>query len=89
MTERDAGSETPRIATTAQRTDDGWVIDGHKAWTSRALHSDLMLLLARTAPYDPAHRADGLSTFLVDLHDQPDHDPRRGDGQPRHVRSPP
>ncbi len=71
VTERDAGSETPRIATTAQRTDDGWVIDGHKAWTSRALHSDLMLLLARTAPYDPADRADGLSTFLVDLRDRP------------------
>jgi acyl-CoA dehydrogenase len=71
VTERDAGSETPRIATTAKRTDDGWVIDGHKAWTSRALHSDLMLLLARTAPYDPAHRAGGLSTFLVDLRDRP------------------
>jgi len=71
VTERGAGSETPRIATTAKRTDDGWVIDGHKAWTSRALHSDLMLLLARTAPYDPAHRADGLSTFLVDLRDRP------------------
>jgi acyl-CoA dehydrogenase len=71
VTERDAGSETPRIATTARRTADGWVIDGHKAWTSRALHSDLMLLLARTALYDPEHRADGLSTFLVDLRDRP------------------
>jgi len=49
----------------------GWVIDGHKAWTSRALHSDLMVLLARTAPYDPAHRAAGLSVFLVDLRDRP------------------
>jgi acyl-CoA dehydrogenase len=71
VTEREAGSETPRIATRAERTDDGWVIDGHKAWTSRALHSDLMLLLARTAPYDPAHRADGLSVFLIDLRDLP------------------
>jgi acyl-CoA dehydrogenase len=71
VTERDAGSETPRIATTARRAADGWVIDGHKAWTSRALHSDLMLLLARTAPYDPEHRADGLSTFLIDLRDRP------------------
>jgi acyl-CoA dehydrogenase len=69
VTERDAGSDTTRIATRAERRGDGWVIDGHKAWTSRALHSDLMLLLARTAPYDPAHRADGLSVFLIDLRD--------------------
>jgi acyl-CoA dehydrogenase len=67
VTEREAGSETPRIATGARRRDDGWIIDGHKAWTSRALHSDLMLLLARTAPYDPDRRGDGLSVFLIDL----------------------
>jgi len=71
VTERDAGSDTTRIATRAERRGDGWVIDGHKAWTSRALHSDLMLLLARTAPFDPAHRADGLSVFLIDLRDLP------------------
>ena len=69
VTERDAGSDTTRITTRAERRGGGWVIDGHKAWTSRALHSDLMLLLARTAPYDPAHRADGLSVFLIDLRD--------------------
>jgi acyl-CoA dehydrogenase len=67
VTEREAGSETPRISTRAERRGDGWVIDGHKAWTSRALHSDLMLLLARTAPYDPSRRGDGLSVFLIDL----------------------
>jgi len=67
VTEREAGSETTQIATTAQRRGDGWVIDGHKAWTSRALHSDLMLLLARTAPYDDTRRSEGLSVFLVDL----------------------
>jgi len=71
VTERDAGSDTTRIATRAERRGDGWVIDGHKAWTSRALHSDLMLLLARTAPYDAARRADGLSVFLIDLRDLP------------------
>jgi len=71
VTERDAGSDTTRIATRAERRGDGWVIDGHKAWTSRALHSDLMLLLARTAPFDPARRADGLSVFLIDLRDLP------------------
>src|ERR671933_1256404 len=67
VTERDAGSETPKIATRAERRGDGWVINGHKAWTSRALHSDLLLLLARTAPYDEGRRGDGLSVFLVDL----------------------
>jgi acyl-CoA dehydrogenase len=71
VTEREAGSETPRIATTAERRGDGWVLNGHKAWTSRALHSDLMLLLARTAPYDERRRADGLSVLLIDLRDLP------------------
>ena len=71
VTEREAGSETPRIATTAERRGEGWVLNGHKAWTSRALHSDLMLLLARTAPYDEGRRADGLSVFLIDLRDVP------------------
>jgi acyl-CoA dehydrogenase len=67
VTEREAGSETTQIETRAERRGDHWLIDGHKAWTSRALHSDLMLLLARTAPYDESRRADGLSVFLVDL----------------------
>jgi acyl-CoA dehydrogenase len=71
VTEREAGSETTRITTRARRRGDGWVIDGHKAWTSRALHSDLMLLIARTNEYDPERRADGLSVFLVDLRDHP------------------
>jgi acyl-CoA dehydrogenase len=71
VTEREAGSDTTRIATRARRTGDGWVIDGHKAWISRALHSDLMLLIARTSEYDPERRADGLSVFLVDLRDRP------------------
>jgi acyl-CoA dehydrogenase len=69
VTEREAGSETTQIETHAERRGGGWVINGHKAWTSRALHSDLMLLLARTAPYDDSRRADGLSVFLVDLRD--------------------
>jgi acyl-CoA dehydrogenase len=71
VTEREAGSETPRIATTAERRGDGWVLNGHKAWTSRALHSDLMLLLARTAPYEQSRRGEGLSVFLIDLRDLP------------------
>jgi acyl-CoA dehydrogenase len=71
VTEREAGSETTRITTRARRTGAGWVIDGHKAWTSRALHSDLMVLIARTSEYQEERRADGLSVFLVDLRELP------------------
>jgi alkylation response protein AidB-like acyl-CoA dehydrogenase len=48
VTEPTVGSDTTRIQTTATRTGDGYVIRGQKIWTSRAEHSDLMLLLART-----------------------------------------
>jgi acyl-CoA dehydrogenase len=68
VTEPDAGSETTRIATFAQRTDAGYVVNGQKIWTSRALHSDLMVLLARTTPLgEVERRSDGLSVFLVDM----------------------
>jgi acyl-CoA dehydrogenase len=68
VTEPTAGSDTTRIQTTAVRTGDGYVVRGQKIWTSRALHSDLMLLLARTTPLDEVEkRTQGLSTFLVDL----------------------
>ena len=68
VTEPGAGSETARIRTRAERTADGWLINGQKIWTSRALHSDLMILLARTTPYDDvAKKSDGMSVFLVDL----------------------
>ena len=68
VTEPDAGSDTTRITTRAVRVDGGWRIDGRKIWTSRAAHSDLMLLLARTTPREEVARpGDGLSTFLVDL----------------------
>ena len=59
VTESTAGSDTTRIETTAERVDGGYRIRGQKIWTSRALHSDLMLLLARTDK--------GLSTFVVDM----------------------
>ena len=65
---RIAGSDTPAIQTTAVHVDGGYVVRGQKIWTSRAEHSDLMLLLARTTPIEQGHkRSDGLSTFLVDM----------------------
>jgi alkylation response protein AidB-like acyl-CoA dehydrogenase len=68
VTEPEAGSETTRIRTRAERIPEGWRINGQKIWTSRALYSDLMLLLARTTPYEEcAKPTDGLSTFLVDM----------------------
>ena len=67
VTEPDAGSDTTRIRTRAERQGDHYLINGQKVWTSRAAYSDLMLLLARTAPYDPKHRSRGLSLFLVDM----------------------
>ena len=68
VTEPDSGTDTLALATTARRDGDSYVIDGRKIWTSRAEHSDLMLLLARTTPRDQATgRGDGLSVFLIDL----------------------
>jgi acyl-CoA dehydrogenase len=67
VTEPEAGSDTTRITTTAERRGDVYVARGRKRWTSRYQHSDAMLLLARTSPPDPARRGDGLSVFLVDL----------------------
>ena len=68
VTEPGAGSETTRIRTKAERVPEGWRINGQKIWTSRALYSDLMLLLARTTPYDECEKpTDGLSTFLINM----------------------
>jgi len=72
VTEPGAGSETTRITTRAERVEQGWRINGQKIWTSRALYSDLMLLLARTTPIDEcAKPTDGLSVFLFDMRDLP------------------
>ena len=68
VTEPTVGSDTTSLQTTATRVDGGWSISGQKLWTSRAEHSDLMLLLARTTPSDQVERrTEGLSTFLVDM----------------------
>jgi len=68
VTEPTTGSDTTRLKTRAERAGNGYVVNGQKVWTSRALHSDLMLLLARTTPADRVtRRTEGLSVFLVDL----------------------
>jgi acyl-CoA dehydrogenase len=68
ITEPGAGSDTASIATTAERTENGYVIRGQKLWTSRASHSDLMLVLTRTTPASEVdRRTDGLSVFIIDL----------------------
>jgi acyl-CoA dehydrogenase len=68
VTEPTAGSDTTSIRTFARKVDGGYVVRGQKVWTSRARHSDLMLLLARTTPAEQVtKRSDGLSVFLVDM----------------------
>jgi alkylation response protein AidB-like acyl-CoA dehydrogenase len=68
VSEPNVGSDTTSIQTTANRFDGGYVVNGQKIWTSRAEHSDLMLLLARTTPIEQVERkTDGLSLFLVDM----------------------
>src|ERR1700757_3789276 len=70
VTEPTSGTDTLSLRTTARREgNDHYVINGQKIWTSRAEHSDLMLLLARTAPKEQVKkRTDGLSVFIVDMH---------------------
>ncbi|MGC8476258.1 MAG: acyl-CoA dehydrogenase family protein [Acetobacteraceae bacterium] len=68
VTEPTTGSDTTQLRTRAERQGDHYLITGQKVWTSRALHSDMMLLLARTTPADQVKkRSEGLSVFLVDL----------------------
>jgi len=68
VSEPDAGTDTTSIRTTAVREGDCYRIRGQKIWTSRALHSDLMLLLARTTPAEQVKkRTQGLSVFLINL----------------------
>jgi acyl-CoA dehydrogenase len=68
VTEPTSGTDTLALRTTAMRDGEGYVVNGQKIWTSRAEHSDLMLLLARTSPRDKVRkRTDGLSVFLIDL----------------------
>jgi len=68
VSEPTSGTDTTSLKTRAERQGDHYVVNGQKIWTSRALQSDLMLLLARTTPLDDVKkRTDGLSTFIVDM----------------------
>ncbi len=70
VTEPTTGTDTTKLKTRAVREGDHYLIYGQKVWTSRALHSDLMLLLARTTPVDQVKKkTDGLSVFLLDIRD--------------------
>jgi acyl-CoA dehydrogenase len=69
VTEPTAGTDTTKIRTTAVKRGDKYVINGQKVWTSRVQHSDLMILLARTTPFaEVKKKSEGMSIFIVDLH---------------------
>jgi len=68
VTEPTSGTDTTSLKTFARREGDHYIVNGQKIWTSRAEHSDLMILLARTTPKDQAaKRTEGLSVFIVDM----------------------
>jgi len=68
VTEPSSGTDTSSLKTFARREGDHYIVNGQKIWTSRAEHSDLMILLARTTPKEQVgRRTDGLSVFIVDM----------------------
>ncbi|AWB33264.1 acyl-CoA dehydrogenase family protein [Orrella marina] len=70
VTEPTTGTDTTKIKTTAVKKGDRYVINGQKVWISRVQHSDLMILLARTTPLaEVTRKADGMSIFIVNIHD--------------------
>ncbi|MEY3015691.1 MAG: acyl-CoA dehydrogenase family protein [Burkholderiaceae bacterium] len=69
VTEPTTGTDTTKLKTTAVKKGDRYVVNGQKVWISRIQHSDLMVLLARTTPLDQVtKKSEGMSIFLVDLH---------------------
>src|SRR5438105_7601998 len=69
VTEPSTGTDTTKIKTLAARRGDRYVVNGQKVWISRVQHSDLMILLARTTPLaDVRKKSEGMSIFIVDLH---------------------
>ena len=70
VTESGSGTDTSALKTTARKQGDQYIINGQKLWTSRAEHSDLMILLARTSDVpEGGKKTDGLSVFIVDMRD--------------------
>ena len=70
VTEPTTGTDTTKIKTTAVKKGDRYVVNGQKVWISRVQHSDLMILLARTTPLaDVKKKSEGMSIFIVNLHD--------------------
>src|SRR5580765_4681781 len=70
VTEPSTGTDTTKIKTVAVRKDGRYVVNGQKVWISRVQHSDLMILLARTTPLaEVKKKSEGMSIFIVDLHD--------------------
>jgi acyl-CoA dehydrogenase len=70
VTEPTTGTDTTQLKTTAVKKGDRYVVNGQKVWISRIQHSDLMILLARTTPLaDVKKKSEGMSIFIVDLHD--------------------
>src|SRR5580698_4073832 len=68
VTEPTSGTDTTSLRTFARKEGDKYIVNGQKVWTSRAEHSDLMLLLARTTPREQTKkRTEGISVFLVDM----------------------
>ena len=68
VTEPTSGTDTTSLRTTAVKEGSEYIINGQKIWTSRAEHSDLMLLLARTTPINQVEKkTEGLSVFLLDM----------------------
>ena len=66
VTEPGAGTDTTRIKTVAVRKGDRYIVNGQKVWTSRLQHSELMILLTRTSPFDAQKKSAGMSIFLVE-----------------------
>lgn len=69
MSEPESGSDLASVRTKAVQVEGGWRITGTKVWTSGAHKADAFICLARSAPYDREHRHEGLSQFIIDLHD--------------------
>jgi acyl-CoA dehydrogenase len=67
VTEPNAGTDTSRIQTRAERRGDRWIVNGRKVWTTNAQHANKILLLARTADRDPRHPLKGMTLFFADL----------------------